>query len=64
VEETTEQRPKITISIAIRPELVDLLDQIGDEQDRSRSWLIEQAIRKVYQPEDRPSPHPPEQTTE
>lgn len=59
-----DKADKITISIYIDRELVKLLDEIGKQQDRPRSWLIERAIRKAYVPEaDRSLPHPPEEAT-
>lgn len=53
------KRRKITMNISLTKETVDLLTQEAARQDRSRSWLIEWAVKKALDPsQQRPSGKP------
>ncbi len=45
------KRRKITMNVSLTKETVDLLTQEAARQDRSRSWLIEWAVKKALAPE-------------
>ena len=40
---------KITIQIRIDPSLLDWVDEKGKKEDRSRSWLINDCVRRIQE---------------
>lgn len=48
---------KISIQIRIDPDLLDWVDEQGNELDRSRSWIINHLVRLASQ-KDNEEQHP------
>jgi hypothetical protein len=50
------KRRKVSSNFMMDPELLARLDELATRQDRSRSWLIEQAVRQMLDQPAQPSP--------
>jgi predicted transcriptional regulator len=42
------KRRKVVMNVSLSPEVMELLATEAERQDRSRSWLIERAVKEVF----------------
>ena len=50
---------KVHINISLTQEALDILAAEAARQDRSRSWIIEWAVKKVFAEKTEPATQPP-----
>ena len=44
------KRRKVPINFTIDPDVLDMLAEEAERQDRSRSWIVEWAVKKALEP--------------
>jgi Ribbon-helix-helix protein, copG family len=54
-----EKRRKVPMNITIDPAVIDLISTEAERQERSRSWIIEWAVKKALDLSQQPKPAQP-----